>query len=144
MEKEGSTQVNLLRGPEQSRKPKADRHRISRPSSRTEVRRLGRSDLAWLVFGDHQIHAAGLCALLNPTKACNAERHELRHCWAKTLKSLHLTWGTMLRLPTAIFTGKDEQVSQFPLLLSLRHRKSRLRLRMRTGHLCLLALTERN
>jgi hypothetical protein len=93
--------------------------------------------------GDHHIHAAGCAHYSNPTEGVHA-RDMIRHCMGEDLKvGCNLTWGPCFDYQLQFFTGKDDVVSTFPYLLRYDIEVSGFGSH-RTGHLCLLRLTERN
>ena len=68
----------------------------------------------------------------------------MRHCLGEDLKvGCNLTWGPCFDYQLQFFTGKDDKVSQFPYLLRYDIEVSGFGSH-RTGHLCLLRLTDRN
>jgi hypothetical protein len=98
--------------------------------------------LGWY-SGDHHIHAAGCAHYSNPTEGVHAE-DMIRHCLGEDLKvGCNLTWGPCFDYQLQFFTGKDDSVSRYPYLLRYDIEVSGFGSH-RTGHLCLLRLTERN
>jgi hypothetical protein len=68
----------------------------------------------------------------------------IRHCLGEDLKvGCNLTWGPCFDYQIQFFTGKDSEVSRYPYLLRYDIEVSGFGSH-RTGHLCLLRLTERN
>jgi hypothetical protein len=93
--------------------------------------------------GDHHIHAAGCAHYSNPTQGVHAE-DMIRHCLGEDLKvGCNLTWGPCFDYQLQFFTGKDDPVSRYPYLLRYDIEVSGFGSH-RSGHLCLLRLTERN
>lgn len=67
--------------------------------------------------GDHHIHAAGCAHYTQPTEGVLAS-DMYRHCQGEDLKiGCNLTWGPCFDFQKQFFTGKDDQVSQYPYLL---------------------------
>lgn len=98
--------------------------------------------LGWY-SGDHHIHAAGCAHYTNPTEGVHAD-DMIRHCLGEDLKvGCNLTWGPCFDYQLKFFTGKDDKVSQFPYLLRYDIEVSGFGSH-RTGHLCLLRLTDQN
>lgn len=108
-----------------------------------EVKRwVDPTTLGWY-SGDHHIHAAGCAHYTNPTEGVHAE-DMIRHCMGEDLKvGCNLTWGPCFDYQLKFFTGKDDKVSRFPYLLRYDIEVSGFGSH-RTGHLCLLRLTEQN
>lgn len=108
-----------------------------------QVRRwIDPTTLGWY-SGDHHIHAAGCAHYTNPTEGVHAE-DMIRHCLGEDLKvGCNLTWGPCFDYQLQFFTGKDDKVSTYPYLLRYDIEVSGFGSH-RTGHLCLLRLTERN
>lgn len=100
------------------------------------------TQLGWY-SGDHHIHAAGCAHYANPTEGVHAE-DMIRHCLGEDLKvGCNLTWGPCFDYQLQFFTGVDDKVSRYPYLLRYDIEVSGFGSH-RTGHLCLLRLTERN
>jgi len=67
--------------------------------------------------GDHHIHAAGCLHYTNPTEGVHPE-DMLRHCKGEDLKvGCCLTWGPCFDYQKRFFTGKPDDVSEYPYLL---------------------------
>ena len=91
--------------------------------------------------GDHHIHAAGCAHYTNPTEGVHAP-DMMRHCLGEDLKvGANLTWGPCFDYQKQFFTGKDDEVSQFPYLLRYDLEVSGFGSHQ-SGHLCLLRLRE--
>ncbi|SVA54354.1 uncharacterized protein METZ01_LOCUS107208 [marine metagenome] len=89
--------------------------------------------------GDHHIHAAGCAHYKNPTEGVHAP-DMMRHCLGEDLKvGANLTWGPCFDYQKQFFTGKDDDVSQFPYLLRYDVEVSGFGSHQ-SGHLCLLRL----
>ena len=139
----GEYTIVCLRGPESI--PETKTLTVSdRPTEFTyEVRRWVDPTLLGWYSGDHHIHAAGCAHYSNPTEGVHAD-DMMRHCLGEDLKvGCNLTWGPCFDYQLQFFTGKDDKVSQFPYLLRYDIEVSGFGSH-RTGHLCLLRLTERN
>lgn len=74
------------------------------------------SKLGWW-SGDHHIHAAGCAHYTQPSEGVLAS-DMYRHCQGEDLKvGCNLTWGPCFDFQKKFFTGKDDDVSQYPYLL---------------------------
>ena len=91
--------------------------------------------------GDHHIHAAGCAHYTNPTEGVHAP-DMARHCQGEDLKiGANLTWGPCFDYQKQFFTGKVDDVSQYPYLLRYDIEVSGFGSH-NSGHLCLLRLKE--
>ncbi len=91
--------------------------------------------------GDHHIHAAGCAHYTNPTEGVHAP-DMMRHCLGEDLKvGANLTWGPCFDYQKQFFTGKDDEVSQYPYLLRYDVEVSGFGSHQ-SGHLCLLRLQQ--
>jgi hypothetical protein len=139
----GKYTVTCLRGPESIPETKT----LTVSGEPTEfayaVKRWVDPTLLGWYSGDHHIHAAGCAHYSNPTEGVHAD-DMMRHCLGEDLKvGCNLTWGPCFDYQLQFFTGKDDKVSQYPYLLRYDIEVSGFGSH-RTGHLCLLRLTERN
>jgi hypothetical protein len=74
------------------------------------------SKLGWW-SGDHHIHAAGCAHYEEPTEGVHAP-DMMRHILGEDLKiGANLTWGPCFDYQKQFFTGKEDDVSQYPYLL---------------------------
>ncbi len=91
--------------------------------------------------GDHHIHAAGCAHYTKPTEGVHAPDMQ-RHIMGEDLKvGANLTWGPCFDYQKQFFTGKDNEVSQYPYLLRYDIEVSGFGSH-ESGHLCLLRLKE--
>lgn len=91
--------------------------------------------------GDHHIHAAGCLHYDNPTEGV-LPSDMLRHIQGEDLKvGCCLTWGPCFDYQKRFFTGKPDDVSQYPYLLRYDIEVSGFGSQA-SGHLNLLRLTE--
>jgi hypothetical protein len=138
---EGKYDFEFTRGPEY-----LTRHREVKVSGGAEKvsfkleRWVDPSKLGWW-SGDHHIHAAGCAHYTVPTEGVLAS-DMYRHCQGEDLKvGCNLTWGPCFDYQKQFFTGKDDQVSQYPYLLHYDIEVSGFGSHM-SGHLVLLQLKE--
>jgi len=137
----GEYVVKCNRGPEYH----GIRRRISVGNSASEIEfRLKRwvdpAARGWW-SGDHHIHAAGCAHYSNPTQGVHAP-DMLRHCLGEDLKvGSNLTWGPCFDYQKQFFTGKEDEVSQYPYLLRYDVEVSGFGSHQ-SGHLCLLRLKQ--
>ena len=90
--------------------------------------------------GDHHIHAAGCAHYSNPTQGVHAP-DMIRHCIGEDLKvGANLTWGPCFDYQKQFFSGKVDEVSEYPYLLRYDVEVSGFGSHQ-SGHLCLLRLT---
>jgi hypothetical protein len=139
----GTYTVMCLRGPESVPETKQLTVGNGPTTFGYQVKRwVDPTQLGWY-SGDHHIHAAGCAHYTNPTEGVHAE-DMIRHCLGEDLKvGCNLTWGPCFDYQIQFFTGKDNEVSRYPYLLRYDIEVSGFGSH-RTGHLCLLRLTERN
>jgi len=98
------------------------------------------SDFGWW-SGDHHIHAAGCKHYINPTLGVHAPDMAL-HCRGEDLKiGANLTWGPCFDYQKQFFTGREDDVSEYPYLLRYDIEVSGFGSH-RSGHLCLLRLKD--
>ena len=91
--------------------------------------------------GDHHIHAAGCRHYSNPTEGVLAE-DMARHIQGEDLKiGANLTWGPGFDYQKQFFTGELDKASKYPYLLRYDVEVSGFGSH-RSGHLCLLRLSE--
>ncbi len=91
--------------------------------------------------GDHHIHAAGCAHYTKPTEGVHAPDMQ-RHIMGEDLKvGANLTWGPCFDYQKQFFTGKDNEVSQYPYLLRYDIEVSGFGSH-ESGHLCLLRLKD--
>lgn len=91
--------------------------------------------------GDHHIHAAGCRHYTNPTEGVLAE-DMARHIQGEDLKiGANLTWGPGFDYQKQFFTGELDKASNYPYLLRYDVEVSGFGSH-RSGHLCLLRLSE--
>jgi hypothetical protein len=91
--------------------------------------------------GDHHIHAAGCLHYTNPTEGVHPP-DMLRHCKGEDLKvGCCLTWGPCFDFQKQFFTGKPDDVSEYPYLLRYDIEVSGFGSH-RSGHLNLLRLRQ--
>ncbi len=91
--------------------------------------------------GDHHIHAAGCAHYESPSEGVHAP-DMMRHCLGEDLKvGCNLTWGPCFDYQKQFFTGKHDAVSRPPYLLRYDIEISGFGSH-KSGHLCLLRLTE--
>ncbi len=91
--------------------------------------------------GDHHIHAAGCRHYANPTEGVLAE-DMARHIQGEDLKiGANLTWGPGFDYQKQFFTGELDKASRYPYLLRYDVEVSGFGSH-RSGHLCLLRLSE--
>ncbi len=89
--------------------------------------------------GDHHIHAAGCAHYANPSEGVHAP-DMMRHCIGEDLKiGANLTWGPCFDYQKQFFTGKIDEVSEYPYLLRYDVEVSGFGSHQ-SGHLCLLRL----
>lgn len=135
----GQFEVLITRGPEYL--PKKRSLLVSKTSAKLGVkleRWVDPSLFGWW-SGDHHIHAAGCAHYQNPTEGVHAP-DMLRHCRGEDLKiGANLTWGPCFDYQKQFFTGKDDDVSEYPYLLRYDVEVSGFGSH-RSGHLCLLRL----
>ena len=118
-----------------------------------EVNVAGPVTLAWKVkrwidpasdgwySGDHHIHAAGCQHYTNPTEGVLASDMQ-RHITGEDLKvGCNLTWGPCFDFQKQFFTGRIDEVSNWPYLLRYDVEVSGFGSHQ-SGHLCLLRLKE--
>lgn len=98
------------------------------------------SELGWW-SGDHHIHAAGCQHYTVPTRGVHPGDMIL-HCRGEDLKvGATLTWGPGFDYQKQFFTGREDDVSKYPYLLRYDVEVSGFGSH-RSGHLCLLLLSE--
>lgn len=91
--------------------------------------------------GDHHIHAAGCQHYAKPTEGVFPKDMQ-RHIMGEDLKiGCNLTWGPCFDFQKQFFTGRIDQVSQYPYLLRYDVEVSGFGSHQ-SGHLCLLRLKE--
>ena len=91
--------------------------------------------------GDHHIHAAGCAHYSSPSEGVHAKDMML-HCLGEDLKvGCNLTWGPGFDYQKQFFTGKEDEISQYPYLLRYDVEVSGFGSH-RSGHLCLLRLKD--
>ncbi len=135
----GEYVVEYRRGPESishTRKVKVDDS--SKEWSFQIDRWVDPAKLGWW-SGDHHIHAAGCAHYTNPMEGVLAE-DMVRHCQGEDLKiGANLTWGPGFDFQKQFFTGREDDVSNYPYLLRYDIEVSGFGSH-RSGHLCLLRL----
>jgi hypothetical protein len=106
-----------------------------------KVRRwIDPAKLGWW-SGDHHIHAAGCAHYSSPSEGVHAI-DMIRHCMGEDLKiGANLTWGPCFDYQKQFFTGKVDEVSQYPYLLRYDIEVSGFGSHQ-SGHLCLLRLKD--
>lgn len=91
--------------------------------------------------GDHHIHAAGCKHYESPSEGVHAAAM-MRHCRGEDLKvGANLTWGPCFDYQKQFFTGRVDEVSDYPYLLRYDVEVSGFGSH-RSGHLCLLRLKD--
>lgn len=91
--------------------------------------------------GDHHIHAAGCLHYTNPTEGVHPP-DMLRHCKGEDLKvGCCLTWGPCFDFQKQFFTGRPDDVSEYPYLIRYDIEVSGFGSH-RSGHLNLLRLRQ--
>lgn len=139
----GKYTIVCLRGPESIPETKSLTVTDQPAVFKYDVKRWVDPTLLGWYSGDHHIHAAGCAHYSNPTEGVHAD-DMMRHCLGEDLKvGCNLTWGPCFDYQLKFFTGKDDKVSQFPYLLRYDIEVSGFGSH-RSGHLCLLRLTDRN
>ncbi|MBI3861925.1 MAG: CehA/McbA family metallohydrolase [Planctomycetia bacterium] len=139
----GTYTISCLRGPESIPETKTLTVGDQPAVFSYDVKRWVDPTLLGWYSGDHHIHAAGCAHYTNPSEGVHAD-DMIRHCMGEDLKvGCNLTWGPCFDYQLKFFTGKDDRVSQFPYLLRYDIEVSGFGSH-RTGHLCLLRLTEQN
>lgn len=139
----GKYTITCLRGPESVPETKTLTVTDQPTTFAYDVKRWVDPTLLGWYSGDHHIHAAGCAHYTNPTEGVHAD-DMMRHCLGEDLKvGCNLTWGPCFDYQLKFFTGKDDKVSQFPYLLRYDIEVSGFGSH-RSGHLCLLRLTDRN
>lgn len=113
----GDFTVEFTRGPEYVVQHQKLEVRGPQQSATFKLRRwIDPSKLGWW-SGDHHIHAAGCAHYTQPTEGVLAT-DMYRHCQGEDLKvGCNLTWGPCFDFQKQFFTGKDDNVSQYPYLL---------------------------
>jgi hypothetical protein len=139
---EGRYTVEVRRGPESI--PEVRELSVEAGSDnrwRFEVRRwIDPSKHGWW-SGDHHIHAAGCKHYETPSEGVHAEAM-YRHCRGEDLKvGANLTWGPCFDYQKQFFTGRVDEVSEYPYLLRYDVEVSGFGSH-RSGHLCLLRLKD--
>ena len=110
-------------------------------SVRFELKRWVDPSLTGWWSGDHHIHAAGCAHYDKPTEGVHA-LDMMRHCLGEDLKvGANLTWGPCFDYQKQFFTGKVDEVSQYPYLLRYDVEVSGFGSHQ-SGHLCLLRLNQ--
>ena len=135
----GSYTVRTYRGPESIPQTRTITVGDADITESFKVRRWIDPSLMGWWSGDHHIHAAGCAHYKNPTEGVHAP-DMMRHCLGEDLKvGANLTWGPCFDYQKQFFTGKDDDVSQFPYLLRYDVEVSGFGSHQ-SGHLCLLRL----
>ncbi len=138
---DGDYTIRCSRGPESI----PETRRLTVDGSDTEFayrvkRWIDPSKRGWF-SGDHHIHAAGCRHYTNPTEGVLAE-DMARHIQGEDLKiGANLTWGPGFDYQKQFFTGKLDKASRYPYLLRYDVEVSGFGSH-RSGHLCLLRLSE--
>ena len=110
----GSYTVRTYRGPESIPQTRTITVGDADITESFKMRRWIDPSLMGWWSGDHHIHAAGCAHYKNPTEGVHAP-DMMRHCLGEDLKvGANLTWGPCFDYQTQLFTGKDDDVSQFP------------------------------
>ncbi|MCP5559794.1 MAG: CehA/McbA family metallohydrolase [Verrucomicrobiaceae bacterium] len=137
----GTYEMLFQRGPEslaEHRQVRIDEHN---DKLSFQVKRwIDPSMLGWW-SGDHHIHAAGCAHYSVPSQGVHAP-DMARHCQGEDLKiGANLTWGPCFDYQKRFFTGKTDAASKYPFLLRYDIEVSGFGSH-RSGHLCLLKLTD--
>lgn len=137
----GLYQIKCARGPEYHPQTKTVQvNGDTPPVAFTLERWIDPSLLGWW-SGDHHIHAAGCAHYSNPTEGVHAP-DMMRHILGEDLKiGANLTWGPCFDYQKQFFTGKDDEVSQYPYILRYDIEVSGFGSHQ-SGHLCLLRLKQ--
>ena len=137
----GSYTIEFSRGPESIPEIRKATIGPGVTELKFQVRRwIDPSKYGWW-SGDHHIHAAGCAHYTNPTEGVHAP-DMARHCQGEDLKiGANLTWGPCFDYQKQFFTGKVDDVSQYPYLLRYDIEVSGFGSH-NSGHLCLLRLKD--
>ena len=138
----GKYQVRLSRGPEYI--PATLNFEVSEDEKQvwglSLTRWIDPSKFGWW-SGDHHIHAAGCKHYTVPSEGVHAP-DMFRHILGEDLKvGANLTWGPCFDYQKQFFTGKVDEVSDYPYLLRYDVEVSGFGSH-RSGHLCLLRLSD--
>jgi hypothetical protein len=136
----GSYTIEFSRGPESLLERRTIR--VDKPQTLAfKVRRwVDPAKLGWW-SGDHHIHAAGCAHYSDPSEGVHAI-DMIRHCMGEDLKiGANLTWGPCFDYQKQFFTGKVDDVSEYPYLLRYDIEVSGFGSHQ-SGHLCLLRLKD--
>lgn len=136
---DGKYTIEFSRGPESITETKTVEIGPGTKELEFKVRRwIDPSEFGWW-SGDHHIHAAGCAHYTSPTEGVHAP-DMMRHCLGEDLKiGANLTWGPCFDYQKQFFTGKVDDVSQYPYLLRYDIEVSGFGSH-ESGHLCLLRL----
>ncbi len=136
----GSYSVKCTRGPEYLAQMQKLTVGTGESEIAFELKRWIDPSLAGWWSGDHHIHAAGCAHYANPTEGVHAP-DMMRHCMGEDLKvGANLTWGPCFDYQKQFFSGRIDEVSQYPYLLRYDVEVSGFGSHQ-SGHLCLLRLS---